>query len=155
MPRIPLYNRIGTPSQEIRGQSVGPRASIDAFASPSRAVVQLGQSIGAAGQRYSQQMNQFEAKKAQIEFYFAMPEKDAETDRVYRESAMDYTRQSSDFRRTNTDTSTDGFRRGHDELNTRFIKDLDARNDLTANQNTDIKGRLMPTFIAESNRGTG
>ena len=155
MPRIPLYNRIGTPSQEIRGQSVGPRASIDAFASPSRAVVQLGQSIGAAGQRYSQQMNQFEAKKAQIEFDFAMAEKDAETDRVYRESAMDYTRQSSDFRRTNTDTSTDGFRRGHDELNTRFIKDLDARNDLTPNQKTDIKGRLMPTFIAESNRGTG
>jgi hypothetical protein len=155
MPRIPLYNRIGTPSEEIRAQSVGPRASIDAFAAPSKSVVQLGQSIGAAGQRYSQQMNQFEAKKAQIEFDFAMAEKEAETDRVYRETAMDYTRQSADFRSTNEDTSVDGFRKGHDELNDRFVQNIDTRNDLTQDQKRDIKGRLMPTFIAESNRGAG
>jgi len=154
MPRIPLYNRTGTPSQEIGAQSVGPRASIDAFAAPSRAVVQLGQTIGAAGQQYSDQMNRFESKKAQIEFDFAMAEKNAETDRVYRESMMNYARQSQEFRETNQDTSTDGFRKAHDELNDRFVQSVDSRNDLTPNQKRDIKGRLMPTFVAQSTQGS-
>ena len=154
MPRIPLYNRIGAPSQEITAQSVGPRASVDAFAAPSRAVVQLGQSIGAAGLQMSEQLTRFEAKKAQIEFDFNMAEKTAETERVYRESMMDYSRISQEFRDTNQDTTRDGFRAGHDELTNRFVADIDARGDLTDNQKRDIKGRLIPTFVQQSDRGS-
>ena len=153
MPKIPLYNRTGEPTQELATGNLGPRASIDAFASPSQAVARLGQTIGRAGAQYSNQMNEFESQKAKIQFEFEKAEQDAETEKVFDETLLDYNQKSSDLRRDNLDTTTGGFRAVHDEFSTRFLQEIDARTDLAERQKRTIKSKLMPTLISEMGKG--
>ena len=153
MPKIPLYNRTGQPTQELATGNLGPRASIDAFASPSQAVARLGQTIGRAGAQYSDQMNEFESQKAKIQFEFEKAEQDAETEKVFDETLLDYNQKSSDLRRDNLDTTTGGFRGVHDEFNKRFLQEIDARTDLAERQKRTIKSKLMPTLISEMGKG--
>ena len=133
MPKIPVYRQ----QVEVAAGGLGPRASSAAFEAPGRAAAGLAQAAG------------------QVAFQFGMAEKQAEADRVYRESLATYGAQADELVNNPKSNTVQGFNIEAGAFRKNALSSIDARDDLTNNQKESIKASLGGVIDRKISAGRG
>lgn len=133
MPKIPVYRQ----QVEVAAGGLGPRASSAAFEAPGRAAAGLAQAAG------------------QVAFQFGMAEKQAEADRVYRESMATYGAQADNLVNNSKSNTVKGFEIEAGAFRKEVLASVDERKELTDNQREAIKGKLGGVIDRKISAGRG
>lgn len=132
MPKIPVYRQ----QVEMAAGPLGPRAGAGLEA-PGQALSSFGKQVG------------------DIAYQFGMAEKQAEADRVYRESMATYGAQADSLVNNSKSNTVNGFEIEAGAFRKEVLASVDARKELTNNQKEAIKAKLGGVIDRKISAGRG